>query len=530
MDLARLGRTLERPRVAMMVLATACAVAYSGSPFNGFVADDHAVLEQDPVVTTPGKANDAFQSPYRGVVYRPLTVWTFAVQWRVHGPAPWAFHLVNVLLHVTMTLLVFSLIRALGRTGPGASLLAALIFAVHTIHTDAVSPVIGRADLLAACASVAAFLAWRRWVLFGRATALAGAGLCYLLGLLSKESAGPFPLFAAAWVLLDRTGVEGRRIRSDPGSRRRALAGAIPAFLFPLGCYMAARAAVLDAAGVPAWTPYFASVDGSRTLWTLLGIGARYLWLMVVPYPLSPDYTWESIPIASSLSEPWPLAGLIGLSLLFAGTARLLAHRSAPVLGAGLGLAWFWVFMLPATHVIPLMVPMAERLTYLASAGWCVALAPLFEAARRRRLRMARVVAMLYVVILLGMTLARDRVWRDDLTLWSEAVATHPRSAISLMNLAGALVPAGRTAAAVGAMQRAIEVAPWRWDFRVTLADLLHDTGHHGDEARVLLDGLGWTSRSPPDRARICRALAEVRPGLDPDACAQGLGAGPGPP
>ncbi len=520
-DWTRVGQGLGRPRVAAVVLVGACLAAYAGSPFNGFVADDHAVLEQDPVVTTPGRAFEAFTNPYRGVVYRPLTVWTFAVQWQVHGPAPWAFHGVNVLLHAAMTVLVFHLIRVLGRAGPWASLAAALVFAVHTIHTDAVSSVIGRADLLAAVASVAAFLGWRRWVVKGRAFALAATGALYLLGLLAKESAGPLPLFAAAWVLLDRNEPRDRPLRGDLRARRRALLGAIPAFLVPLAVAGAARAAVLGAALTPAWSPYFGSVDSGAALWTLLGIAARYLWLTVIPYPLSPDYTWESIPIASSPLEPWTLAGLAALPVLLAVTARLLSHRAPPAVGAGLGLAWSFVFMLPATHIVPLMVPMAERLTYLASAGVCVALAPALDRAARSRPTATRVAAALYLALLLGMTLARDRVWRDDLTLWSDAVATHPRSAVSLMNLAGALVPAGETAKALGAMQRAVEVAPWRWDFRVTLADLLHGTGRHGEEARVLVEGLG-PGRGDP--ARVCRALVEVRPGLDLATCTRDLG------
>ncbi len=525
MDLARIARALERPRAASLVLVAACLVAYSGSPFNGFVADDHAVLEQDPVVTTPGRAFDAFTNAYRGVVYRPLTVWTFAVQWQVHGPVPWAFHLVNVLLHAVMTVLVFYLIRVLGRAGPGASLVAALVFAVHTVHTDAVSPVVGRADLLAATASVAAFLSWRRWVLAGRLFALAGTGLLTLLGLLAKESAGPLPLFAAAWVLLDRDGPVDRPLWGNLQERRRALLGAVPAFLAPLAVAGAARAAVLGAALTPAWSPYFDSVDGGAAFWTLLGIGARYLWLTVVPYPLSPDYAWESIPTASSPLEPWTLAGLVALPALVALTVRLLSRRGPPAIGAGLGLTWFLVFMLPATHIIPLMVPMAERLTYLASAGACVALAPALARAARLRPVATRVLASLDVVVLLGMTIERDRVWRDDLTLWSDAVATHPRSALSLMNLAGALVPAGETAKALGAMQRAVEVAPWRWDFRVTLADLLHDAGRHEDEARVLVEGM---RSGPGDPARACRALGEVRPGIDIEACTRGLGGLPG--
>ncbi len=517
-DGTRLGQALGRHRVATLVLVAACLAVYAGSPFNGFVADDHVVLEQDPVVTTPGRALDAFASPYRGLMYRPLTVWTFALQWQAHGPIPWAFHLVNVLLHAVMTVLVFRMVRALGRASPGASLLASLVFAVHTIHTDAVSAVVGRADLLAAVFTVAAFLCWRRWVLAAGALALTGTGVFYLLGLLSKESAGPFPIFALAFALLQRDRSGQRVLGAHRDVRRRAAVGALVGLVVPLSAYGVMRALVLESAVMPAWSPYFGGVDGGTTLCTLLGIGARYLWLLVFPYPLSPDYTWESIPFANGLLEPWTIAGLLALPTLLAATGYLLVRRTPTAFGAGLGLLWFFVFMLPATHLVPLMVPMAERLTYLASAGLSLALAPALDQAIRPVA--CRLAVMLYVAVLAGMTLERDRVWRDDLTLWSDAVATHPRSAFSLMNLAGALVAAGRVPAALGAMERAVEVAPWRWDFRVTLADLLHDTGRHEEEARVLVEGVGRGRFEP---GRVCRALAEVRPDLNLDRCAQDL-------
>jgi len=504
------SRWVADPRIASLIIAAATLVAYSGSPFNGFVADDHAVIADNPVVTGPGGVFDAFTERYRGLVYRPLTVWTFAVQARVHGLSAAAFHLVNVLLHAVMSLLVFRLARALGPVSTAAALFAGVLFAVHTIHTDAVSAVVGRADILAGALSVGAFLAWRRFVVGARVATLAAAGVLYVSALLSKESAAPLVLFAALWCFAGRAGPDDRPVWTDRAARARAIAGGLAAFVVPLAMVGIARLVLLGDAIRPAWQSYFASADAATTAWSLFAIAARYLWLLVVPYPLAPDYTWESLPFAAGPGDPFAAAGVLGVVGLLVATAVLIARRSGGARAAGLGLAWFLVFMLPATHLVPLMIPMAERLTYLASAGVCIALAVALDRLRATRPRIAVLAAGLYVAMLLGMTIERDRVWRDDLTLWSDAVATHPRSAISLMNLAGALVAGGRTAAAIASMQRAIEVAPSRWDFRVVLADLLHDVGRHADEAQVLVQGL---RRSRPPAAaieRVCRALHET--------------------
>src|SRR6185295_1849045 len=83
-----------------------------------------------------------------------LTYWG---QQRLHGLDPFAFHLLNLLLHVLVTVLLFELCRSL-RLGNSISALAAGLFAVHPIHTEAVSNIIGRTELLSAAAVLGALL------------------------------------------------------------------------------------------------------------------------------------------------------------------------------------------------------------------------------------------------------------------------------------------------------------------------------------------------------------------------------------
>jgi len=380
------GAARKPLRVAALLIVASAAV-YAGSPCSGFVADDHQGVLDNPLVTTPGRLLDAFATPFHGQgsdfrVYRPLTTVSFAVQWAAFGPAPWAFHLVNVLLHVLATLLVWVLARGLlgdadqggpqagrrppARLGLGAAA-AGLLFAVHPVHTDAVSAVIGRSELLVACLCTGSFLAWRSWSRGAGPVTLFAAALLYLLGILSKESAGPLPVFAAAWSLWS-----WRRPRAAGCRPVTTLAlGALAAFVLPLALYAALRGAAIGGLVVAGRSGYFDSVDGWTAFLTMAGVGARYLALMLLPFPLSPDYSFESIPLARSASEPWPVAGLVLVPLVAAAAVALLVRRRGG--GGGLGLAWFLAFMLPATNVVPLMIPMAERIAYAASAGACVA-------------------------------------------------------------------------------------------------------------------------------------------------------------
>ena len=82
--------------------------------------------------------------------FRPFTSLSFYVQHQASGLDPFAYHLVNLLLHLLCSLLLTLLAyyhlfkKTLFATMTG------LIFAVHAIHTEAVSNITGRAEIFAA--------------------------------------------------------------------------------------------------------------------------------------------------------------------------------------------------------------------------------------------------------------------------------------------------------------------------------------------------------------------------------------------
>src|SRR5262245_34230603 len=120
-----------------------------------FIYDDQYYVLENPAVT--GSASP-WTAPLGGplqALWRPLTVESFRAQWR-GAPDAGPYLLVNVLLHVLTSLLVWALGRRLG-LGAGGSLVAALLFAAHPVHAEAVAWVSGRAELLAALFVLAAW-------------------------------------------------------------------------------------------------------------------------------------------------------------------------------------------------------------------------------------------------------------------------------------------------------------------------------------------------------------------------------------
>ena len=134
-------------RAALLVLMVAVG-AYANSAFNGFAYDDDAIILQHPVVTE-GAVVEALTSPYwpdvsgGGGLYRPVTLSSFALEWKLWNGHPAGYHIANIAVHVAVSLLVFLLIFELSATLP--ALVGAALFAVEQGGCDDVVAVGGEA-------------------------------------------------------------------------------------------------------------------------------------------------------------------------------------------------------------------------------------------------------------------------------------------------------------------------------------------------------------------------------------------------
>ena len=119
---------------------------------NEFVSDDELYIMRNAQVVDPSLHRLFSPNPV-STVFRPVTFATLALNWKLGGANPVGYHLLNLLLHAGATWLLYILLQELlGSTPEGKTiaLVAALLYAVHPIHTEAVAWAVGRAELLAA--------------------------------------------------------------------------------------------------------------------------------------------------------------------------------------------------------------------------------------------------------------------------------------------------------------------------------------------------------------------------------------------
>ncbi|XP_060135951.1 protein O-mannosyl-transferase TMTC1 isoform X2 [Zootoca vivipara] len=153
--------------------ALLAALCYLNSLRGEFVHDDVWAIVNNPDARAAAPLAAAFGNDFWGKgmaentshkSYRPLCVLTFKLNVLLAGMNPFYFHAVNVVLHCLVTLvLMYTCDKAVFKDSRLA-FVTALFFAVHPIHTEAVTGIVGRADVLACLLFLLAFLSYNRSV------------------------------------------------------------------------------------------------------------------------------------------------------------------------------------------------------------------------------------------------------------------------------------------------------------------------------------------------------------------------------
>jgi len=420
-------------RGAFVISFLLVALCYVNSLPNDFVFDDGPIVSSNPVIRTISPIQ-FLKSPYwtkqqYAGIYRPFVVFSLSVDYAIWKRWAPGFRLTNLAVHAINGVLVFSLYQSIAGAGI-VPLIAMIIYLVHPVHTEAVTTIVGRSELFAACFLLAAWLLFRQ----GRT---GWAALAFLLALLSKENAIVLP----AVLLL--TSPRGRRwIRLLP-------------MIFVALAYLALRYSVLGGLGIPVSAQY---MGGRLTYFERLLTSGRvfieYLILTFYPLHLAGDYDYNAIPIANFVDwDAW-----LGLVLIAATvvTAYFYRHRNWAV---SLGLSFALIAFIPASNwIMPISILMAERFLYLPMIGLAlVGAAALSQLEDRRLRRLVGIGALSTAIVLCN---SHDYIRRDDFTFFKNMVRVVPNSAKARLGWGFALTKAGRNDEAERELEAGLRIIP----------------------------------------------------------------------
>lgn len=416
------------------LLAGAVLLAYANAFFGVFQFDDYKVI----VHARETHSWDAWAGSL-GSGYRPLLKLTYLLNELLGAGTP-GFHLFNLLLHLGNVVLVYLLALQFGRCcgvqrdWHGAALFAALLFAVHPVHSEAVTYMSGRSASLMTLFYLASLWAYARSQEPGQGGFRYLSLLLFMLAVSSKESAMLFPLALLVWEWACRT---PWRI--------------VVKRLWPYGLLF-----VIAALALLLHPKYWMLMSESVHLRSLHDSFLTQLYVTVAQIG---KLVW---PLALNIDPDYPVVHEIGAvlpqSLLLSALLMLAVRCRGTRPWLSLGLVWLVVHLLVLNTFFPRADIANERQLYWADWAMLCALAVEAECWLNRRMVLAVSGALLCV--LAGLTLHRNTVYYSEVALWEDTVAKSPGKARAWNNLGFAYQMEGRGDDAVHAYCTAIRLDP----------------------------------------------------------------------
>jgi protein O-mannosyl-transferase len=513
---------------------------YLNSLPNEFVYDDFSQVAENPSIrsvtnfqaiwlggwTRVYSDEEARMHPNPDLLYRPLSAFSLAMNYGLHGLWPAGFRAVNIALHGLACLLVWEFLRRLFGDASLATW-GALLFAVHPVHVEAVAYIVGRAEVLATVFTLLGLL-----VLVPRdqpsgASRAVRAMPLFFLALLSKETAISYVPVALImlYVYRERTPARGPRWW---GIHTACLL--IPVLVYLPLRFLALGGRFMRAAPFQMLNPIVNADMPTRLLMPFEVLG-HYTRLLLFPVRLSADYGYEVFnPRAGA--NAMTLLGLVvaaGLLVALLGHMRPDGSWRRVAICAALFVASYALF---SNTLILIGVSVAERVMYWPSVAASGLLAGLALAVWQRlhtgrndwtRIvpRLGTVAGMFFLVALAGRTALRNSDWRNAMRLFTHDAESFPESAQLNASAATECVdlalhtddPAARRQAFESADQyaaRALQHYPAHWGFQLMRSDILSSLGQAEAALSHIRQAVQLNPRDAMLRAKLGRRLFQA--------------------
>jgi Flp pilus assembly protein TadD len=427
--------------IATYILASILwtTVLYAHAITAGFASyDDAPQVVQNSSLSSLAASLKYFQSPVSfasdlrgsgGSFYRPLFWLTLAIDEKLWGLNPAGFHLTNVLLHWLSGLFLFLLLRRL-HVSSLSSALTSLLWISLPINSEAVAWISGRPYCLAACFLLLGMLFAERYVSRPAVKYLAGYCLAAFCALFSHEEGVLIVVFTLLLIVAKHEG------------KSRAAMMLFGVSVITLLLYFRLRHA--------------AGATGVTAKGTLASFGLffwKYLGWIVLPIHMSVERSTDTPP------PGWSGHALAAwLCLALACAVFIAVHRKIPI--SPIGFAWMGIGLLPFCGLVFIYQGMAERYTYVASAGLAL-LVVVIGVESHVRLR-PFVLGLIAVWVLWGVYRLETRIsdWSDAARLYGHSLQATPRSAKLHYDLGAVMEERKDFAQASGEYNKAVGLEP----------------------------------------------------------------------
>lgn len=540
------------------VLGLLCAVVYGRTLSAPFYFDDYTFIVENPFIYSLTGIFDkeliartaADEVLKNSIPARPVAYLSFAINYAIHQTAVNGYHLVNIVIHLVNTCLVYAFIllayRCYSMRDSGSSVPAeggcsagwvafftAALYAVHPVMTSAVTYIIQRMASLAtlfylltmvsyACCCLSRGKAVRaKWYLLSIAAcfaALKSKEIAFTLPLMLTVFDGifcsgsirerfiklaPFMLCAVAVFVIGGSGGPPLPIGSEKPSIQQVVAFAAQS----PGKYLTTQFVTnSNATSIISMSPL-------EYLFTQFRVMVTYQRMLLVPVGLNLVHDY---PFYRSISEPGVLLSLVFHLLILSSAVylfRLSSTSSARDVFmlrlAVFGIAWFYLSLAMESGIIPMDDLLLDHRMYLPAFGYFVTVVTLLHlAAQRCKSGDMPLNVLLAVVILVFATLTvlRNEQWRDPLVFWQDSLAKAPNILRIHAYIGNVYFDRGDMPQALQEYKRAFSGNYPFWQDHVALGGMFFEKGFYRDAVDEYLAALKNSSDKPSVYSRLAEA------------------------
>ncbi len=457
-------------RTQAIILAILSFVFYANTISNTYALDDMLVIVDNAYVQR-GVAgigdiltHDAYHSymerrnggnALAGGRYRPLSIITFAIEQQILGVTVdptenvnvaadrtpeleltlqkdmHVRHFINVLLY---TLLVIVLLRFLRQVifpnDPLLAFMAVVLFTIHPLHTEVVANVKSRDEILSLLFISLTFIKAFKYRASNRTADLVWGCVFFLLALLSKEYA------ATLLVLLPLS-----FYMFGKDTPVKSLKGLLP-YLAPFAVYMILRllsgSEAMEGSERTIMNEPYLYASATQKVATIIMVLLNYIKLLIVPYPLISDYSFNQIPYTTLANPVVWLSLIVHVGMIIAAGWFILKRHFL-----GFALAFYLLNLALIGNIFfNVGAPMGERLIFHSSVGFAILMGWLLYKLYEKGAPSIKAISgaiMAVLVLLCGYTtIARNPYWKNNTTLFLKDVQVAPNSALVNTNAGAA--------------------------------------------------------------------------------------------
>ena len=424
---------------------------------------------------------------YNFVKTRFVGTYTFALNYHFHQLNVFGYHLVNLIIHISASLMAWWLTvlilstpvmrnETIAKHKKMIALAVGLLFVSHPLQTQAVTYIVQRFASLAALfylSSLALYIKARlvKKNLHLFAICFAGSAVIALLGVFTKENVVTLPVsILLIEFIFFKTG-DKIEIKKDRKKWIYFLPILLFAFIIPAMFSIDFTKHTFSPEHIYYNVFYPRKIEDALSpditsgiyLMTQFRVIPTYLRLLFIPANQNLDYHF---PLSLNFFELHTFLGFLFLTSLLIFALWMLPRRRL----ISFGIIWFFLTISVESSVLPIRNVIFEHRVYLPLFGFGIFfVSTLYYLFWDKHSKAVIVFFIAVIVINSFLTIKRNTVWKDEITLWSDVIKKSPDKCRPYVNRGKAYILNGNLNKAKADLLKALKLYP---DYSVLQSNL----------------------------------------------------------